>query len=113
MMPAHVIPGAMFSILPFDELLDQQGKQGSIVTMLFIILFANEKNHTFDIKTLKNAKLGNNLKWKIIRKYKTFNLSLNLLIIFIQKLGNKYKFENKYKTFCFYSSGRKKILLNK
>lgn len=32
-MPAHVIPQEMFSILPFDDFKDVAGKQGSLVTM--------------------------------------------------------------------------------
>lgn len=32
-MPAHVIPQELFSILPFDEFKDNEGKQGSLVTM--------------------------------------------------------------------------------
>lgn len=33
MMPNHVIPSEFFSILPFDDFKDSEGKQGSIVTM--------------------------------------------------------------------------------
>ena len=33
LMPAHVFPSEVFSILPFDELKDESGKQNSIVTM--------------------------------------------------------------------------------
>ncbi|KAI1728032.1 transmembrane amino acid transporter protein domain-containing protein [Ditylenchus destructor] len=36
MMPAHVIPAELFSILPFDEFKDIEGKQGSIVTIFSI-----------------------------------------------------------------------------
>lgn len=33
MMPNHVIPSEFFSILPFDDFKDSEGKQGSIVTI--------------------------------------------------------------------------------
>jgi sodium-coupled neutral amino acid transporter 9 len=36
MMPDHVIPPMLFSILPFDDFKDQEGKQGSIVTIFSI-----------------------------------------------------------------------------
>ncbi|PAV82297.1 hypothetical protein WR25_07247 [Diploscapter pachys] len=36
LMPAHVFPSEVFSILPFDELKDQSGKQNSIVTIFSI-----------------------------------------------------------------------------
>lgn len=32
-MPAHVISSKFFSILPFNDFIDQEGKQSSIVTM--------------------------------------------------------------------------------
>ena len=36
-MPDHVfVPGELFSILPFDDFKDEQGKQGSIVTIFSI-----------------------------------------------------------------------------
>ncbi|CAD6190809.1 unnamed protein product [Caenorhabditis auriculariae] len=35
-MPDHVIPAGLFSILPFEELKDRSGKQGSIVTIFSI-----------------------------------------------------------------------------
>lgn len=33
MMPDHVIPPMIFSVWPFDDFKDEEGKQGSIVTM--------------------------------------------------------------------------------
>uniref|UniRef100_A0A0N5BL15 Sodium-coupled neutral amino acid transporter 9 homolog n=1 Tax=Strongyloides papillosus TaxID=174720 RepID=A0A0N5BL15_STREA len=35
-MPDHVLPDQFFSILPFDDFRDEQGKQGSIVTIFSI-----------------------------------------------------------------------------
>uniref|UniRef100_A0A914EHN2 Amino acid transporter transmembrane domain-containing protein n=1 Tax=Acrobeloides nanus TaxID=290746 RepID=A0A914EHN2_9BILA len=35
-MPEHVIPPSLFSVLPFDEFKDQEGKQGSLVTIFSI-----------------------------------------------------------------------------
>jgi hypothetical protein len=36
LMPTHVIPDSIFSILPFDDFKDGQGKQGSLVTIFSI-----------------------------------------------------------------------------